>query len=509
MAPPKTKYDPATGLVYTRDAKTGLYTNRDMKIRHPTKKDEYVTNSRTIIDEDAIGKTPPGWSRPITEDDVARSKSAREISKRLGYIADAGPVRPGGAPSRRATQAPASSGAATGRADTPPPPVAERQPRGMLSYTAAGRQADEAPPGLPGYVDAYQPPPAPAPMDFTSSLDMAPLALPQFEFSQFDPGQTPRPPEMPEFRSSLDIYGDDYSPSKYSFADIDYTDPDALSRRTGDGMPKYRHGGPVGSMPRGLTPRSYRGGGHIPMDADNRLEPRVIEAHEGEYVIRPEAVQAIGVPALDRLNEMNGATAPMSGPKPMSGQKPMTYDDKGCFISTAVTQMNGEADDGMTLTKLRDFRDSFMQETPARRQLVEHYYSIGPKITEAIPKGSRTWPLVNAAVGKIVGRIDEGNYEGAMEGYAKMMDRLTDYYLKGTGTSGPAATYEGDGGGTDGMQPHRRAGRTEMFSNRTNEGGSTGIPALDQLRTLSGPRPNGLAYRYDRKRGRVEQMGRM
>ena len=48
----------------------------------------------------------------------------------------------------------------------------------------------------------------------------------------------------------------------------------------------------------------FRRGGYIPGDSDGVLEPRRIEAHETEYVIRPEAVEAIGLPALDRLNRM-------------------------------------------------------------------------------------------------------------------------------------------------------------------------------------------------------------
>ena len=48
----------------------------------------------------------------------------------------------------------------------------------------------------------------------------------------------------------------------------------------------------------------FRRGGYIPGDSDGVLEPREIEAHETEYVIRPEAVEAIGLPALDRLNRM-------------------------------------------------------------------------------------------------------------------------------------------------------------------------------------------------------------
>lgn len=49
-------------------------------------------------------------------------------------------------------------------------------------------------------------------------------------------------------------------------------------------------------------PAAWRKGGYIPGDGDGRLEARRITAHEGEYVIRPEAVKAIGRKRLAQLN---------------------------------------------------------------------------------------------------------------------------------------------------------------------------------------------------------------
>ena len=48
----------------------------------------------------------------------------------------------------------------------------------------------------------------------------------------------------------------------------------------------------------------WRHGGYIRPDRDSTLEPVRTTAHEGEYVLRPEAVSAIGIPALDALNQM-------------------------------------------------------------------------------------------------------------------------------------------------------------------------------------------------------------
>jgi hypothetical protein len=56
----------------------------------------------------------------------------------------------------------------------------------------------------------------------------------------------------------------------------------------------------------------------------------------------------------------------------------------GCFITTAVCENRGEPDDCSTLTTLRNFRDTYMQENPQRRDMVKIYYDVAPKIVERI-----------------------------------------------------------------------------------------------------------------------------
>lgn len=117
-------------------------------------------------------------------------------------------------------------------------------------------------------------------------------------------------------------------------------------------------------------------------------------------------------------------------------------DSGGCFLTTAATQM-GEADDGPTLSKLRQFRDSYMQETPERREMVQQYYAISPKIVKAIPEGDADWGKVGGAVQGISQLIDDGKPEDAMTAYSDMMEGLSGKYLKGTGNSGPDPMYDG------------------------------------------------------------------
>jgi len=68
---------------------------------------------------------------------------------------------------------------------------------------------------------------------------------------------------------------------------------------------------------------SYRVGGQIPADGDGRLETKPITAHEGEFVLTPEAVQMLGGP--EKLAAINEAA--MSGGMIQSDEgMPLTRD---------------------------------------------------------------------------------------------------------------------------------------------------------------------------------------
>ena len=66
----------------------------------------------------------------------------------------------------------------------------------------------------------------------------------------------------------------------------------------------------------------------------------------------------------------------------------------GCFLATAVTTMRGEADDGPTLTTLREFRDGWLAGTEEGRALISEYYLLAPGIVAAIPEGHGEWSWI-------------------------------------------------------------------------------------------------------------------
>ena len=55
-----------------------------------------------------------------------------------------------------------------------------------------------------------------------------------------------------------------------------------------------------------------------------------------------------------------------------------------CFITTAICESEGKADDCRELMILRKFRDEFMITDSERKKLVEEYYRIAPDIVRSI-----------------------------------------------------------------------------------------------------------------------------
>ena len=56
----------------------------------------------------------------------------------------------------------------------------------------------------------------------------------------------------------------------------------------------------------------------------------------------------------------------------------------GCFITTATVNYMGEADNGQTLTALRNFRDTVMNKTANGRKQLDWYYENAPEIVKSL-----------------------------------------------------------------------------------------------------------------------------
>ena len=100
-----------------------------------------------------------------------------------------------------------------------------------------------------------------------------------------------------------------------------------------------------------------------------------------------------------------------------------------CFLTTAVVEMRGEEDDGPTLTAMRRFRDTYMQATPERREMVEGYYRVAPAIVAAIPKDHPDWAWLEGEIDTSAAAFRRGENDLAFEIMTGAVHRLHDRWL--------------------------------------------------------------------------------
>ncbi len=90
----------------------------------------------------------------------------------------------------------------------------------------------------------------------------------------------------------------------------------------------------------------------------------------------------------------------------------------GCYLTTAVVEHRGvEADDGPTLTALRQFRDTYMMETPVRRALVRLYYRLAPAISRDLKSSSPAWDEIGRHIDAAVEALEAGERGKAFRAY--------------------------------------------------------------------------------------------
>lgn len=102
---------------------------------------------------------------------------------------------------------------------------------------------------------------------------------------------------------------------------------------------------------------------------------------------------------------------------------------KKCFLTTAVVERLGEADDGPTLTLLRTFRDGWLMSQTDGEQLISRYYRIAPLLVERIPPNHDEWDRIASEVEAAANAIRTGNPEGANDIYRSMVERLAKTWL--------------------------------------------------------------------------------
>jgi hypothetical protein len=100
-----------------------------------------------------------------------------------------------------------------------------------------------------------------------------------------------------------------------------------------------------------------------------------------------------------------------------------TKSSGSCFLSTACVEYMGLKDDCNELKTLREFRDTYMQETTERKAMVKEYYSNAPQIVKkinALKTKDQIYHNIYENIIEIIKMIKFGSKEKAMKIYEKM-----------------------------------------------------------------------------------------
>ncbi|MDD2972418.1 MAG: hypothetical protein PHE02_09855 [Lachnospiraceae bacterium] len=112
-----------------------------------------------------------------------------------------------------------------------------------------------------------------------------------------------------------------------------------------------------------------------------------------------------------------------------------SFKRKLCFITTAVCDSLGKADDCYELTLLRSFRDTYMMHTETGDQLVKDYYRRAPVLVmrmNLIRDSRHVYDEINETYIKpCISLIEEKRYEECQDKYVEMVESLTDRFIGG------------------------------------------------------------------------------
>lgn len=98
----------------------------------------------------------------------------------------------------------------------------------------------------------------------------------------------------------------------------------------------------------------------------------------------------------------------------------------GCYITTAIVESEGKADDCDELVTLRKFRDEFMMPHSEREWLVRDYYAMAPMICKAIQRerdgGKATFAMLRRVyLEPAIAAVKSGDNESALTIYQTMV----------------------------------------------------------------------------------------
>lgn len=104
----------------------------------------------------------------------------------------------------------------------------------------------------------------------------------------------------------------------------------------------------------------------------------------------------------------------------------------GCYITTAVCEFYGKADDCYELTQFRKFRDTWLMDQENGKDLIQKYYETAPTVVEALKYDENREVIYRKLYSDYLlpclQLIEEERYESCKELYTEMVNRLCEEY---------------------------------------------------------------------------------
>jgi hypothetical protein len=106
---------------------------------------------------------------------------------------------------------------------------------------------------------------------------------------------------------------------------------------------------------------------------------------------------------------------------------------KFCYITTAVCESSGRADDCYELTLLRDYRDHYLAEQPEGNEMIHEYYDVAPSIVKHINRKGNASEIYQSIwetyLSPCIHMIEDGELESCRDLYREMVYTLKDEYF--------------------------------------------------------------------------------
>ena len=117
-----------------------------------------------------------------------------------------------------------------------------------------------------------------------------------------------------------------------------------------------------------------------------------------------------------------------------SNNRSSSSNSDSCFITTAVCDSFGKADDCYELTAFRNFRDSWLDKQSDGKILIAEYYDVAPKIVEKINSLSNSAEIYKNIwtdyLSECLKSIEDGDNLNCKKIYVEMVNTLKEKFLR-------------------------------------------------------------------------------